>query len=208
MVFGRRKPREWWQHLRYAVWPRTGWERAFRYLGKRVLRLSATPHAIALGFACGIFASFTPFIGLHFVIAAILAFLVRGNVLASAFGTVVGNPVTFPLIWGATFQLGNQIMGLRSAGSPENLDKVVEPSLSVMQSLWPATLKPMLVGAVPIGLFFAVLSYLVLRASTAAYQRKRRARLARRMEMKQAEQEKRTDRSFEYATQAEKELHR
>ena len=30
------------------------------YLGHRVRRLPDTPHRIALGFACGVFASFTP----------------------------------------------------------------------------------------------------------------------------------------------------
>jgi hypothetical protein len=35
----------------------------------------------------------------HFVLSALLAYIARANIIASAIGTVVGNPWTFPFIW-------------------------------------------------------------------------------------------------------------
>ena len=57
-------------------------------------------------FASGVAASFTPFLGLHFILAGALAMLFRGNVLASAIGTFFGNPWTFILIWLADYEIG------------------------------------------------------------------------------------------------------
>ena len=75
--------------------------------GKKVLirlkRLQGTPYSIATGFACGVAISFTPFIGFHMILAALTAWLIRGNIIASAIGTIVGNPWTFPFIWLAVF---------------------------------------------------------------------------------------------------------
>ena len=51
---------------------------------------------IAIGFAAGVFVSFTPLFGLHIVLGAALAWLVRGNIVASLIGTLAGNPVTTP----------------------------------------------------------------------------------------------------------------
>ena len=105
-MFRRRDPQPVRDRVREFLSPRKGWQRGYRYLGKRVQRLPDTPHRIALGFACGVMASFTPFFGFHFVIAAAFAFVARGNILASATGTFTGNPLTFPLIWGITYETG------------------------------------------------------------------------------------------------------
>ncbi len=53
---------------------------------KRVLRLRATPHAIAAGVAAGVFATFTPLLGFHFAMAFVIAYLVRGSLPAAALG--------------------------------------------------------------------------------------------------------------------------
>src|SRR5690606_12123881 len=89
-----------------------------RYVAKRVLRLSASPHAIAAGFAAGVFASITPFVGLHFFLAGVIAWVTGGNLVASALGTAFGNPITFPLIWAGTYRLGRWILGLRDRAEP------------------------------------------------------------------------------------------
>ena len=114
------------QATRQAAPPRAGSARrccrgaaggaAIEYLGHRVRRLPDTPHRIALGFACGVFASFTPFFGLHFVLAAVLAGLLRGNIVAALIGTVAGNPLTFPLIASVSLGLGRRILGYGASG--------------------------------------------------------------------------------------------
>lgn len=112
MVFKRRERAPFWSRVREVLAPKKGWRRGYLYIGKRMQRLPDSPHRIALGFACGVQASFTPFFGAHFVIAAALAFITRSNILASALGTFVGNPLTFPLIAGSSFFVGQELTGI------------------------------------------------------------------------------------------------
>ena len=109
-MFRRRKPLSALKQLRAVIWPERGFRRLFSYIFQRIIRLPGTPASIASGFASGIAASFTPFLGLHFILAGALAMLFRGNVLASAIGTFFGNPWTFILIWLADYEVGLGIM--------------------------------------------------------------------------------------------------
>ena len=65
------------------------------------------PHSIALGCAVGVFAVFTPFLGLQMMLGAMLALALRGSVVASAVGSFAGNPLTCSIIWVSTFTVGN-----------------------------------------------------------------------------------------------------
>ena len=105
-MFRRRKPLSALKQLRAVIWPERGFRRLFSYIFQRIIRLPGTPASIASGFASGIAASFTPFLGLHFILAGALAMIFRGNVLASAIGTFFGNPWTFILIWLADYEVG------------------------------------------------------------------------------------------------------
>ena len=105
-MFRRRTPLTRLRQIRSFVWPERGFRRLFSYLFQRVVRLHDTSGSLAIGVASGVAASFLPFIGLHFLIAALLALLFRGNVLASAIGTLFGNPWTFLFIWVADYRLG------------------------------------------------------------------------------------------------------
>jgi uncharacterized protein len=152
------------------LWPRRGFRRAWAYRMKRLSRLKVSEHRVALGFAAGAFASFTPFMGLHFVIAASIACLVRGSLIASAIGTVIGNPLTFPFIWLTTYQLGTALLGLPIHEGGEGSMQIASTSLETFASssaseIWTAlepVLLPMVVGAVPLGLLCAAASYAIV----------------------------------------------
>jgi uncharacterized protein (DUF2062 family) len=154
--------------------------RSARYFSKRVLRLTASPHAIALGFAAGAFASFTPFIGLHFILSFVIAYIIGGNMLAAALGTAVGNPLTFPLIWATTYKVGTWVAyGEAKTLSTGDMNRhlgggVLEKSIDVILPL----IKPMLIGSVPLGLIAGTLFYFVVFYSVRTYQRARAHRLA------------------------------
>ena len=92
-VFQRRVALHPLRRLREALWPSIGWRRATTYIWRRVWRLSGTPHTIAVGIAAGTFMSFTPFLGFHIVGAMLIAWVFRGNLVAAASGTIVGNPI-------------------------------------------------------------------------------------------------------------------
>ena len=116
-MFRRRRPLSVLNQLRAVIWPERGFRRLFSYLFQRIIRLPGTPASIASGFAGGVAASFTPFLGLHFIIGAALAMLFRGNVLASAIGTFFGNPWTFILIWLADYEVGLGIIHAMGYGA-------------------------------------------------------------------------------------------
>ncbi|WP_187970308.1 DUF2062 domain-containing protein [Aquibium microcysteis] len=180
MLFRRRKPADILERLRTMLWPRRSFWRSAQYFAKRVLRLTATPHAIAAGVAAGVFVSFLPFIGLHFILAAALAWLMAGNLIASAFGTAIGNPITFPIIWATSYKLGCAILGAKAThgDAPIQLGKLLE-RLEFGQ-LWDPLLKPMTVGGFPIGLAFAIVFYVLTRWGVAAFRRQRQLRLLER----------------------------
>ena len=116
-MFRRRKPLSALKQFRAVIWPARGFRRIFSYLFQRIIRLPGTPTSIASGFASGVAASFTPFLGLHFILAGALAMLFRGNVLASAIGTLFGNPWTFILIWLADYEVGLGIIHVFGYGA-------------------------------------------------------------------------------------------
>ena len=128
-MFRRRTPLTKLSQIRSVIWPERGFRRLFAYLFQRVVRLPGTSASIAIGFASGVAASFLPFVGLHFLIAALLAILLRGNLLASAIGTFFGNPWTFLFIWVSDYRLG--IWLLRQGGHGDkyvglNFDQLTE----------------------------------------------------------------------------------
>lgn len=111
VVFKRRNPRTILQGFMALVWPKGGWSRAARYVNYRVRRLPDAPHRIARGIFVGVLVSFTPLFGLHFLLASVIALVVRGNVIAALLATFVGNPITFPFIAVFAVELGHALLG-------------------------------------------------------------------------------------------------
>ena len=99
-----------------AVYPSIGWRRWLELLRRRIKRLPDTPHRIALGLAVGVAVTFTPLYGFHFLTAAILALIVRANIISAIIATFVGNPLTFPIIAVFCFRLGALILGMDLEG--------------------------------------------------------------------------------------------
>ena len=97
-------------------WPRGGWTRAFHYVKHRMRRLPDSPEKIARGIFAGVVTVFTPFFGMHFVTAGLIAFIVRGNLLAALLATFVGNPLTYVPIAAISLQTGLFLLG-RHPGS-------------------------------------------------------------------------------------------
>lgn len=182
MLFKRRDKPGLRERVRVALWPRRGWRRSTRYMAKRMVRLSGTPHMIALGCAAGVFASFTPFIGFHFLIGFTLAWIVGGNILASALGTFIGNPLTFPLIWAGTYQVGQWVVGGDGEKAAAKILADIDGPLVLANSLGDLLplIVPMCIGGLIIGVPIATILYFPVRAMVTAYQSRRRGRLEQR----------------------------
>lgn len=177
MLFRRRKKAPWPARLREFFWPRKGFTRPVRYLAKRILRISASPHAIATGVAAGTFSAFTPLLGFHAILALALAWLLAGNLIAAALATLIANPVTIPLIAVATLSVGEVFLGVhgKQAVTASELFDMLEQL--EFRELWTPVLRPMLAGAGLLGSAAAVLAYGVTRIAVATFHRRRKAGL-------------------------------
>ena len=175
-MFRRRHPITLWRRLRGWLWPHIGWRRLGIYLVKRLTRLPGTPHSIAAGFACGTAISFTPFIGLHLIGGVLLSFIVRGNYIACAVGTLLGNPATFFFIWPATYQLGHWILGSRAI-MPRSSEAW---TLAWLLENYERLVWPMTVGGVPLGILAGLLTYFLVVRAVMVFQDARRRRWAHR----------------------------
>lgn len=185
MLFGRRVPQTLSERLRVWLWPRRSWRRSGRYVMIRILRVRASPHAIALGCAAGVFASVTPLLGMQMLLAAFVALVVRASVPAALLATFFGNPLSWPAIWGATYMAGALMLGEAAALEAGDIGDRMEmvwqagmaqsPEVVAIASalLWPL-LKPMLAGSVPIGLVLAVAIYYMIRSMAWSLQDRRR----------------------------------
>lgn len=177
-VFRRRRKLTIWQRVLRFIWPRMGFRRTGRYYAIRIKRLPGTPYSIACGFACGASVSFTPLIGFHFILAALVAWALRGNVIAAAIGTAVGNPWTFPFIWTGVYWLGTTMLGYE-----RGQELPAELSIGVIFEEPQAILLPMLAGGAPAAIVVWVLFYIPIRRVIANYQHHKRVRRLKRRQV-------------------------
>lgn len=200
MVFKRRNPRSVKQWIAQSFYPKGGWTRAAYYMKHRVTRLPDEPHRIARGVFAGVFISFTPLFGFHFLGAATVALILRGNILAALMATFVGNPITFPLIAASSVELGNWMLG---HGGAMPAMEIVSAFSEAGAELWAnvtamftsevahwGRLKrfflfvyiPYFVGGVGPGIVAGIIFYYLSLPLIAAYQKLRKRRLRDRAE--------------------------
>lgn len=171
MLFKRRKELKRGQKVQNFFSPVKGLKRSYIYIWRRIWRINASPYAIAFGVAAGGFASCTPFLGLHFVIAAVIAYIFKGNLFASALGTAVGNPFTFPFIWVTVKKIGDFLLGNHNIiDVPVRLTKHM--FRNGLDGMW-MTFKPMIIGSIPLGLLVGSIMYFIAYRAVKIYQHAR-----------------------------------
>lgn len=176
MLFRRRQPASLSGKLREFFWPRKGFSRGIRYLSFRVLRLRASPHAIATGVAAGAASSATPFIGFHVLIALALAYLLSGNLVAAGIATALANPLTIPFILTAIYEVGVAILG-GAGGASLSGEKILDMLRHLkLGELWEPLLKPMLIGSVPVAAASAVIFYIAAFWAASLFRSRRQSR--------------------------------
>lgn len=207
MVFKRRDKRSWGRLIVEGLWPKGGWKRAAYYVNHRLRRLPDAPHRIARGIFAGVFISFTPLFGLHFTGAAILAWIMRGNILASLMATFVGNPVTFPFIAAFGVEFGNYLLGRPGEMAPLEIFGAFAQAggefwnnffafMSGNPVHWDSLHKfffgvywPYLVGGTIPGIIAGLIGYYISLPLIIAYQNLRKKRLREKMEKRVAARE-------------------
>ena len=187
-----------------SVYPRGGWWRAATYVGHRMRRLPDQPHRIARGVAAGVFISFTPLFGFHFIGAALIAWLIRGNIVAALLGTFVGNPLTTPVIAVTSVALGRWMLGIEGKLSPHRIFSDFGRAVSDMWNnigaifsdrathwaglfdFWHEIFLPYLVGGLLPGIAVAVGFHYLMLPLFHAYQNRRAKKALERAEQRRA----------------------
>jgi uncharacterized protein (DUF2062 family) len=207
----KRNPRSYAKVVVEFFYPRGGWYRAARYVIHRVRRLPDPAHRISRGIAVGVFVCFTPLLGLHFLSAAILAWLLRGNILAALLATFFGNPLTFPIIIELSLTLGSWMLGLPTdVHLPQVIEAMATAFADLMRNVlsaftgadanWQSLGKfyhriflPYLIGGLPLGILSAAIAYAMSRPVITAYQKSRIKRLRKRYEKRMADRAAKAD---------------
>lgn len=206
----KRNPRSYLRIVTEFFYPRGGWYRASRYVIHRLRRLPDPADRISRGIAAGVFVSFSPLFGLHFMTAALISWAIRGNMLAAILATFVGNPLTFPIIAGISLKTGSVILG--HPAQEVRLNQVVEAFARASGDIWHNFLAvftdrtanwtgldlfldrvflPYLIGGIGPGLIAAITAFYLSRPVLTAYQKRRVKQIRKRYEKRLAAQAKR-----------------
>ena len=198
MVFKRRDRRSVWRATAGFFWPKGGWTRAAKYVRHRLTRLPDPPHRIARGVFAGVLVSFSPFFGLHFVLAALIAKILRGNIIAALLATFVGNPLTFLAIAASSLQTGHFLLGTgRNVSAVSNLslaEKFGGAAGDLKHNLFAIVthenahwdqlalfyrdvFQPYMVGGIVVGLIAGMAAYYFSLPIIMVYQKRRQAKL-------------------------------
>ena len=100
----------------------------FRSTFRRLLALDDPPERTALAFSIGVFIAFSPFLGLHTILATLIAFIFRFNKIAIYGGTFINNPFTLVPIIVASYAVGAFLLG-RPLISVEGVELLRHPHL-------------------------------------------------------------------------------
>src|SRR5882672_8861500 len=102
----------------------------FRATFRRLLALDDPPERTALAFAIGVFIAFSPFLGLHTILATLIAFLFRFNKIAIYSGTFINNPfLTLVPIIIVSYAVGAFILGRPLRIPPAGIELLKHPHL-------------------------------------------------------------------------------
>lgn len=78
-----------------------------------MLGSDSPPEVVAASYALGVAISFTPLFGLHWVIALLLAFILKLNKVDVLLGTLVVNPLTLPAVGAVAIPIGRYFLRAR-----------------------------------------------------------------------------------------------
>jgi uncharacterized protein (DUF2062 family) len=138
--------------------------RGFRGFVRQLLHLGDSPERTALAFSVGVFLSFSPFIGLHTVLAILVAFLFRLNRVAVLIGAYVNTPWTFAPVASFGTAVGFYALGTESTLSAIQWDSMLSETFwQQMFSDVNHLLLPFLVGNLILSLLASLISYLIMR---------------------------------------------
>jgi uncharacterized protein (DUF2062 family) len=147
---------------------------------RRLLALDDPPERTALAFSVGVFIAFSPFLGLHTLMATVLAFAFRFNKVAIYTGTFVNNPfLTLVPIILASYAVGAFLMGRPLSLPAGGLELLRDPHLltadywRALFAQFRAVLLPFTVGGMVLSVVCSLAAYPVTLKLLRANQRRK-----------------------------------
>jgi uncharacterized protein (DUF2062 family) len=149
---------------------------------RRLLALDDPPERTALAFSVGVFIAFSPLLGLHTVLATVIAFWFRFNKVAVYAGTFINNPfLTLVPILLVSYWLGALLTGRPLSLPAEGVDLLSDPHLfdaaywrRLGAHAWDVVL-PFSVGATALSVVCSLAAYPVTLRILRAHRRRREA---------------------------------
>jgi uncharacterized protein len=147
---------------------------------RRLLTLDDPPERTALAFSVGVLIAFSPFLGLHTILATVLAFAFRFNKVAIYTGTFVNNPfLTLVPIILASYAVGAFLMGRPLTLPAEGLELLRDPHLltaaywrALFTQFW-GVLLPFTIGGTVLSVVCSLAAYPVTLKLLRANQRRK-----------------------------------
>jgi len=152
----------------------------FRAAFRRLLAIDDPPERTALAFSIGVFIAFSPFLGLHTIVATLIAFVFGFNKIAIYTGTFLNNPpLTLVPIIIASYAVGAFLMGRPLRIPSEGIDLLKHPHLltadyyrQIFVRSW-YLVEPFALGGIMLSVVCSLITYpLTLRALRAYRGRK------------------------------------
>ena len=176
------------------------WKRRWRILLLDLLGREESPDRVAAAIGLGVAIGFSPFVGLHFVMALGLAFLFRLNKIDTLLGTFTGNPWTWAPVFPLGYRLGHYLLGYRRRGVPRmNLERMLHCDLDCLlhpiatahmvfgERAFVPRLLSFLVGTTILALLIGLVAGLAFRSLLELYHR-RHPRVAMRARRRRTEE--------------------
>ena len=147
----------------------------FRSTFRRLLALDDPPERTALAFAIGVFIAFCPLLGLHTILATLVAFVFRFNKIAIYSGTFINNPfLTLVPIIIASYAIGALLLGRPVRIPEQDLALLTDPHpfssdyygklfRESWQIVWPFTVGATVLSVVCSLIAYPVTSWLLRR---------------------------------------------
>ena len=154
---------------------------SFRAAFRRLLAIDDPPERTALAFSIGVFIAFSPFLGLHTIMATVVAFAFRFNKIAIYTGTFINNPIlTLVPIIILSYAVGAFILGRPLSIPDEGVELLRDPHLFsgdyyrrlFMQS-WNNIVWPFAIGGTVLSVVCSVVAYPLTLRALRAYRNRR-----------------------------------
>ena len=152
----------------------------FRAAFRRLLAIDDPPERTALAFSIGVFIAFSPFLGLHTIMATALALTFRFNKIAIYTGTFINNPffTLVPIII-ASYAVGAFVLGRPLELPDEGLELLTNPHIfsgdyyrRIFIESW-NIVWPFSVGGMVLSVVCSVLAYPLTLRALRAYRRRK-----------------------------------